>query len=205
MNKFAVLLIIVIITLSSVSGVLFYQLNVVENEKNELKNEIWEVNSQLEAKQNTTIQLESQVIELQNNIEQLEQSLIELENQKNELEETKSKATNLVKITEFKVTDYQPLGGFIIYSFFNLTIENFGINDVTNLSVSILGADNEPPIIIVNEEFVSEIPIEVIYVDEELKINGRIDYNFQDVIFPVTAKLMLGDIILDENTSGLSF
>lgn len=198
MDKFAVLLIIAIITMSGVSGLLCYRLNVVQNDNRELSDELFEVSNKLEGGQNHSHSLENQVIELNNEIEQLEQSLIELE-------ETICKATNLVKITEFKVTDYQPLGGFIIYSFFNLTIENFGINDVTNLSVSILGGDDEPPIIIVNEEFVSEIPIEVIYVDEELKINGRIDYNFQDSTFPVTAKLMVGEIILDEKTSGLSF
>jgi len=104
LNKFVVLLIIATITVSGISGLLYYQINDVQNQLTDL--------------QTSNNDLQNQVDGLLTENSELKNEIAELEVQKNELDEQLSNVIKLVKITEFKVNGFQPLGGLLISTFF---------------------------------------------------------------------------------------
>ena len=166
MKKFVVLLIIATITLIGISGLLFYQLNVVQTENNELIEE-----------------------------------LIEVENQREELKEQLNTAMNRVKITKFKIYGgINPIGGLQHFSYANITIENFGVNPVEGLTLSLYTISTYG-----DEDLNKEISVEVLEVADEMKINTTVFYGFAYIegTSSFKARLMLGDEILSEDISSL--
>ena len=170
LNKFVVLLIIATITMSGLSGLLFYQLNVVQAENSKLSDELIDVTNLLEEEQNSNLQLEEQVFELQNQTEQLEEEILGLENeiselenqlaeveyQRDELEEKISKITNRIEITELSVFGFGSIVGWLHESQVNVTIKNLGINVI----------DIEPN---VERPFILEIPLNAFLYECENK------------------------------------
>ena len=116
MKKIIPLLIVPIVVLSIVSGLLFNQLLVVQTENSELRTEVSDVNARLEGKQTVGLQLESQLNELENQLRNV---------------------TNLVRITDFRFEGFAfpPVTATTYCSDYIVTVENFGINDVENLTV----------------------------------------------------------------------
>ena len=119
MNKIVVLLMISTVVMSVISGLLFFQLDAVQNENSKLSEELFDVNSQLEEEENNNLQLEEEILEL--------------ENQRDELQTFVDEYTNRVNITEFSTYGFNPQVNLLISSNVNVTICNQGINDVRNL------------------------------------------------------------------------
>lgn len=180
--------------MSGVSGLLFHQLNEIQTENSELKNELVEVNTLLEEEQNTSLNLETQITQLQNHLEQLEQSLVEVETQRNELEDQLSNATDRVKITDFTMNGTTfPVVGVGWDSDFFITVENFGINDVENLKVvfnlQLINLDSR-------EIYNFSIGIDTLKAGESKIIQFRKNHNYYTN--PIIATLMKDEIILDK-------
>ena len=131
--------------------------------------------------------LQSQNSELQNQTSELEAKLSALAN-----------ATVLVKITEFTVTEgteggTMPPPSFLRFDI-NLTVQNFGANDVEGLSLSVRDAMQEG-------STNNRVQVELLISGEAQNVTtqvylfmlGRTEYIF-------VATLFLDDIILDERT-----
>lgn len=121
MKSLVGILVLIAILLSVIGGFLFYQLNVMNSANTELISRNAEVQTQLEPLLSKNDELEDRVTELQNQSDELE---IRLE-----------KYLNWVEITDFKAVSHyinipmpQPVS-------FNVTVKNFGINDVENLTL----------------------------------------------------------------------
>ena len=158
---------------------------------------LFEVRTHLEEEKNTSIQLENQITELQNQIEQLEQNIVEVETQRNELEEQLISASNRVKITDFSIegTTFPPVNvGWI--SDFIVTVENFGINDVENLTVffNIQYYKSYP-----GELINWSINIGTVKVGESITVHQWIQHDYYTN--PIIATLMKDEIILDTQAS----
>lgn len=180
------------------------QVGQLQNQNKQLGEEILELEKNVNQLQGQNEQLEEEISKLGSETLELEQQLVGVENQRNQLEQQINKFTNIVKITEFVVYGLYPVCGMYHVSKFNLTIHNFGVNDVENLSFSILTSTDELALISINITNGVEMPIDVIQADEELRINGAIGDSFVSSFFPVTITLTLGDTILDEYTTGFS-
>ena len=116
MKKLVAVLSIVIILLSTVCGVLFYQIGVMQSQNSNLQNQIGQLENQIS-------ELETQNLELQNQAGELESQLSALSN-----------ATVMVKITGFEITGaMMSPDGTAYYSSAKVTLQNFGINDVEGL------------------------------------------------------------------------
>ena len=187
--KKLVFLMISIIILVIVSGLLFYQLTITQNLNSDLRNQNIEIQNRLYEIQNNTSKLENQITELQNQNS-------ELQNQINILQDQISGFTNLVKITEFKVYGLSPIGGMAHISTANLTLFNFGINDVEMITLSIISN---------NVEVLSKsVQIEILHAGEELKISKELLFSLSVDTIPFTARLTLNDEILDQSATGWS-
>jgi hypothetical protein len=115
----------------------------------------------------------------------------ELNNQISELENQLSKVTNLVKITRFTKTGFSPIVGMLIESTANVTVHNFGINDVNGLTLSIKFYDVET--------LFEPLQIGNLSAGEERKISHSILWILTyDSDEPFVATLWLGDQLLDE-------
>lgn len=106
MNKLLVFLIASTIGISTVSGLLFNKLILVQNENSELRVEIFDVNSQIEQQRAASSQIESQITEFE---EQLRNN------------------TNKVKITEFRFEGFAfpPVTPMTYCSDYIVSVENF--------------------------------------------------------------------------------
>lgn len=168
--------------MSGVSGLLFYQLNFVENEKNGLENELVDVNKLLSEKQNQSIQLQNQVTKLQN--------------QTKELQEIIEKHTNVVNITEFTVTDFGPYVGLTTCSTARLTIQNYGINDVTNLVLTLENANTA--------KLDKTITFDIIHSGETIHINQNVFWTL-GLSESFNATLLNDEKIFDTCTTAFSY
>ena len=135
MKKIVFVLTVFSISMTLISGLLFYQL-AFQDTKTELENEVNRLTDELSAEQNITNQLETQVADLENRNGELQYQL-------NELTEKLNNATNRVKITNFSVKGWTPWVGLTIKSDANVTIHNLGINDVENLTLRIVAFGDE--------------------------------------------------------------
>jgi peptidoglycan hydrolase CwlO-like protein len=120
-NKLVAVLGAVIILLFVVCGVLFYQLDDLQNQNSALEGQVTEYKNQTGELQNQISELESQITECQNQtskmkkqIDELEQQKLELQNQTLELESLIDKFTNRVNITQFSVSGFNPAVGMTI-------------------------------------------------------------------------------------------
>ena len=175
MNKLELVavFVIIIISLSVVCGILFYQ-------NNDFRNQISVLEGQLDECQNQTS-------EMKNQIDELEQQNLELQNQNLELESLIDKFTNRVNITKFSSSGMNPIVGVTFHSLANVTIQNFGINDVEDLTL-----------IISPEDINGKINIDVIRPGETQIVSTDYYWNLGSNI---TVTLKLGETILDEYTT----
>ncbi|GEM_PF-4414440 len=175
MNKLELVAVFVsiIISLSVVCGNLFYQ-------NDSFRNQISVLECQLDECQNQTSEME-------NRIDELEQQNLELQNQNFELESLIDKFTNRVNITKFSSSGFNPVVGVTIYSLANVTIQNFGINDVEDLTLIIPPADLN-----------GKINIDLIRAGETHSVST---YYYWALGCKTTVILKLGETILDEYTT----
>ncbi len=146
---------------------------------------------------NQNISLQNQLGDYQGQITELQNQNSELNNQISELENQLSQVTNLVKITRFTKTGFSPICGMLIVSTANVTVHNFGINDVNGLTLSIKFYDVET---------LSE-PLQIgnLSAGEERTISHSILWILtNDPDEPFVATLWLGDQLLDEYILGHS-
>ena len=115
MNKLVAVLGIIIILMSIVCGILYYQIGDIQGQNSELQNQIG--------------QLEKQVSEL-------ELENLELQNQTSELEAYINKVSDASQVRITRIT-YTPTRFIkvIIISNVTVTVENFGTNNVSGLSL----------------------------------------------------------------------
>lgn len=132
MKKIVGLLIISIIVVSVVSGLLFYQLNAVQDENSNLRSQLFEVNTQLDEEQNYTLQLESQVTELENQKAQLGSQTTELQNQTTQLESQVAELTNEINQFEGQVIDLNNQIGQLEIEIFELERQRDELQNVLN-------------------------------------------------------------------------
>ena len=180
MNKLILLLITPIVVLSIVSGLLLNQLIIVQNENSELRTEIFGVTSQLEEEQTVSLQLECRLSELGNRLAVI---------------------INKVKIIDFRTngTIFPAIGGIGQYSDLVVTVANFGINDVENLTVVFDGQYYTSDL---NYSDKWEIDIGTVKVGESKTVNlwDNLDGGFYANPASLVAQLMLDDMILDNRT-----
>ena len=177
MRRLVGVLAIAIVVMGIVSGFLFYQLSVMQSLNSDLRSQNAEI-------QNQTNQIENQITDLQNQNSELQNLITELEDQL-------SKVTNLVKITRFTTSGFSPIGGMLIESIANVTVQNFGINDVNGLTLSIKYYDVET--------LLEPLQLDNLSAGEERIINTHIRWILTDNTGePFTATLWLGNQVLDE-------
>jgi hypothetical protein len=210
LNKLVAVSGIVIILLGSVCGVLYYQISGMQSQIGDLENQNSALEGQVSEYQNQTSQLENQIDTLEKQIDDfpfqlnhleykidsLEAQNLELQNQKTVLErELEVKSTNLVRITEFNVTRMNFIGGLAALSYVNITVENFGTNDVDGLVIHVDPVDKER----VN----AGVQVGLLKSGEAQTINTEIIWGFQSEIRTFVATLMLDDVILQERNTTL--
>ena len=194
MNKLVAVLAIVIILLSSVCGILCYQIGDLQSQNNELQNQIGQLENQTNELESQLAELELENIELQNQTGELEAKLGALEN-----------ATVMVKITGFEITGaMKSPDGQGYYSSAEVSLQNFGINDVEGLVLWVnytapieIGPDNV-------DYYMKRVQLGFVQAGETRNVTVGVvwwaSYGKQFV-----ASLMLDDIVLDEfvySTSG---
>jgi hypothetical protein len=118
MKKLVGALAITIVVLGVVSGFLFYQNSEMQNLNSELRTQNLEIQNQLDGQQTDNIELQSQILELEKRVSELENPVY------------------TVEITAFSVasTWYNP-GGMAFGYKTNITIQNYGKNDVRGLTL----------------------------------------------------------------------
>jgi predicted phage-related endonuclease len=131
-----------------------------------------------------------QISDLEREKSDLQNRNSELENQIDELQSVIDKHTELVNITEFTVYGWMPLVCLTIGSHANITIENNGINNVTDLVLTL-----ECPTV----NFSRSWTIEIIHPREEIQIKEYVTWNL-DSSPTWVATISKGDKILDKRT-----
>jgi len=178
------------LVLIAIFGLVFVSLFFI-NQNSNLQNQLGEYQGQITKLQNQNSELEDRNSELENQMIQLQNQVSELQNLNGEQEAQLSKVTNIIKITRFTVSGpLNPIGGLLMASTANLTIHNFGINDVDGLTLSIKYNDVEA--------LLEPLQLDTLRVGEELKISRGVYWGLSDTMYPFVARLMLGDVILDE-------
>ena len=205
MNKINAVLGIVIILLSTVCGILYYQLGDMPKQNSDLQNQIGEYQNQISQLEKQIDTLEKQIDNLdyelnyfEYKIGRLEAQNLELQNQKTLLErELEIKSANWVKITEFIVneTSTNPPAGVGLYSKFVVTVENFGTNTVEGLKVVF---DIQYQEIFTGDVHNATINIGTLNAGESRTVSDHHQYGYYKRTFVVN--LMIDDIILDRFT-----
>ena len=131
-----------------------------------------------------------QISDIQSQISDLQNQNSVLEGQIGELE---AQYTNLVRITEFTVTGMGFIGGVAVLSYANVTIQNFGINDVNGLTLSIIHPSEE-------NMSRSMVQVGLIKAGEARNIITYVTWGL-GASRTFVATLMLDDIILHEHTT----
>ena len=168
MNKMVAVSGIIIILLSTVCGVLFYQIGDMQSQNSELQNE-------MEQLENQVSELELENLELQNQIDELEAYI------------KKISSAILVQITEFTVID-QEYVGFVFYEGnVTVTVQNFGTSDVDGLTLWIKDTTVEGGL---NET----IQLGTLKVGEPQTIKVKLRWDLQR---DLVATVMLDDMYLD--------
>ena len=187
LKKLAVVLCLISVLLGLVNGCLFYQFNTIQTVNSELRSEIAELQNQtseLEAIQSLNNELQFQNSELQNQTNELQDRISELETQLD-------RGLNRVNITGFSLYGFFTLGGLLVYSYPNVTIQNFGANDMHNLTLTIVSSTTP--------EWIgpSTFKIDFIRTGEKRMITGKFHWILGGN-GTTTATIKLGDIVLHE-------
>jgi len=191
MKKLSAVLIIIIVVLSFVSGYFLYQISDLERKKSDLQNRNSEFENQIFDLESQIDECQNQTSEMKNQIDELEQQNLELQNQTLELESLIDRFTNRVNITKFSSGGFNPMVGLLISSSANVTIQNFGINDVENLTLLISSG--------VAEGLNPRINFDLIRAGETKIVSTHYYWYLGSTDGP-TVTLKLGETILDEYT-----
>jgi hypothetical protein len=113
----------------------------------------------------------------------------ELQNQIDTIEARLSNYPPLVKIAEVKAYGFDPWGGMTIRSAVDVTIENIGVNDVENLSLTAVHSSSE------NYPHIKNV--DVLHSGETRKINTYVWW-VATTIGNITVTLNLGNDTFDE-------
>jgi uncharacterized membrane protein (DUF106 family) len=184
--------ILVIVTVTVVS--LLVTAVLVYSQISELQNQISELQAQNSDLQNQIKELQDQNTELQNQTSELKKQLNDLQNQTyRELN---------VEITAFEwIGGFHPVGGVLIESNANVTVQNNEVYAIGGLKLSLTlvtstGAKLGSP---------SVVPIDTLQAGESREIKGWAFWvlggSFDDVECVVV--LSLGDFVVDEKTFGV--
>jgi type II secretory pathway pseudopilin PulG len=192
-NKLVAVLAIVIILLSSVCGILYYQIDDLQSQNSERQNQIGQLENQTDELESQLAELELENLELQNQTGELEAALNALEN-----------ATVMVKITGFEIAGatLSPDGqGY--YSSAEVTLQNFGITDVEGL---VLWVNYTAPIEIGPDNidyYMKRVQLGLVHAGETR--NATVDVVWWAAYGKkFVASLMLDDIVLDESVYSTS-
>ena len=221
MNKLVPVLAVIIILLSGVCGVLFYQISDMQSQNSDLQKQIGQLENQtskledqidelknkesdLESQyHNQIVQLETQIGEIenryQNQTDQLEKQITELEKQlEKEIFLRTLPDAKQVNITAFRAYGWNMVSTEVM-SFCNVTVQNFGTNDVDGLTIRISGVNR-----FTDWTYGGEQEVALLKAGETKNINIE---SAQSMAFfsDITATLMLGDIIIDESTDYTGF
>lgn len=183
MNKLVAVLGVIIILLSAMCGILYYQSGDMQSQNSELQNQISQLENQTSELESQLDDLELQNLELQENISKLE-----------ELIDFLTDGNPIVRITEFTVTGFNPLINVVIQSDAFVTVQNFGTTRVEGLTVTF-----EHPSYLVNYS-VGVGPLEA---GEAKNVSHYVNWALGGPNPPYffVATLKLDDIILDERTT----
>jgi len=198
LKRWVAVLSISIAVLCLLCGCLFYQNNnfrnqisVLEGQVTEYQNQTGQLETQISELESQIDECQNQTSEMKNQIDELEQQNLELQNQTLELESLIDKFTNRVKITKFSSAGFNPMVGLLISSSANVTIQNFGINDVENLTLIVTTKGTE--------DFSITNRVNLICVGETQIISTHYYWYLGSTDGPKVT-LMLGETILDEYT-----
>ena len=192
---------LVIVTVTVVS--LLVTAVLVYSQISELQNQISKLQAQNNELQDQNTDLQDQLSELQNQKTELQDQLSELQNQLSELQNKIGIARD-VKITAFEwIGGFNPIGGVALAHPVNVTIQNKGITDVSELTltVKLLYIDTQTE---VGQGYAKQI--DVIQAGEILEFSGAIiatigSFSKDSAVCVIT--LTLGNVVLDEWTRNL--
>lgn len=155
MNKLITVLLSILLVLGVTNGFFVYQLHTLQNQariqNQELQEQITqlqqqnsELQDQLSGVQDQISELQNQNSELRDDTSELRSQITELQNQNsnlqdevNELKTKLSNYTDWVEITNVTIEPGNPICGLTYISYVNVTVENFGLNNVEGLKLSI--------------------------------------------------------------------
>ncbi|MBN2259713.1 MAG: hypothetical protein JW702_04175 [Clostridiales bacterium] len=160
MNKMIVVLIFCTVIMSGISGLLFYQLNVVQTENNEFK-----ITNDNLLKRNS------------------------------ELEDFVKNFSYKILITDFRISGLKSVDGWIFESNVYVRLQNFGINNVTGLTLTLVGFGDE--------NLATSMQLDTIYIGEEKEVLTKVQwvYGSQGTS---SATLKLNDLVLSQKSLSFS-
>lgn len=189
MNKLTSLLIAFSIAMVVLNGLLFYQLYILNNEL--ARQNV--VQEQLTDLQTSNSNLQSQVDGLLSENSELEEKISELRKQNSDyhyrIEELEEQLTEWVKITDFRTSGFNPIGGLAIRSDAVVTIQNFGTEPVYGLVLHLKSSTCSTG---------SSVKIERIQVGEIKTISTYFEWCLTSSSGTTTLTLRKGNTILDE-------
>lgn len=189
MKKPAAVLAITIVMLSVACGFLLYQFSELQNLNDGFEEQIREY-------QNQTGQLTNQIDELEKQTSELEKQLDDFED---EIYQRRVSDAKQVKITKFSVYGWNHVS-IEVMSFCNVTVQNFGTNDIDGLTIRISGVNQIED----GWRYEGEQEVGLIKAGETKIINIE---SSQSMMFYsiITATLILDDIKIDESTDDTIF
>lgn len=146
--------------MSGISGLLFYQLNVVQTENNEFK-----ITNDNLLKRNS------------------------------ELEDFVKNFSYKILITDFRISGLKSVDGWIFESNVYVRLQNFGINNVTGLTLTLVGFGDE--------NLATSMQLDTIYIGEEKEVLTKVQwvYGSQGTS---SATLKLNDLVLSQKSLSFS-
>ncbi|MFZ7138361.1 MAG: coiled-coil domain-containing protein [archaeon] len=187
------LLIAFSIAMVVLNGLSFYQFFIVYSLNNELTSQNDDLQNQLNELQTSDNSLQNQVDNLQNENDDLKEKISELRKQNSDyhyrIEELEEQLTEWVKITDFRTSGFNPIGGLAIMSDAVVTIQNFGTEPVYGLVLHLKSSTCS---------IGSSVKIESIRVGEVKTISTYLDWCLTGSSGTTTLTLRKGNTILDE-------
>ena len=158
-----------------------------------MNNELTNQNNDLNNLQTSNNKLQSQIDSLQNENSEFEEEIRELKNQNNKyyyrIEELEEQLTEWVKITDFRTSGFNPIGGLAIRSDAVVTIQNFGTETVTGIILTIKSSTSN---------LRSTAKLDSIQVGEVKTISTYLEWCLTSSSGTSTLTLRKGNTILDE-------
>lgn len=178
----------IIISLLSVTCV------VLSYQNSSLNNQMVVLEDQINECQNQTLQCENQISELESQIDELENQNLELQSQFDQLTQlTTIKNTSIVvRVTDFTIPGFSPTVGTWVESDANITIQNFGTNDLEGLTLTIDNPDDYP-----SGSVPQSLKIESLNAGEERTVTKNVYWELGEGI-KFVIRIKIDDMILHE-------